>query len=158
MGAIASQITSLAIVYSLVYSDAEHRKHQSSASLAFVRGIHRGPVNSPHKWSVTRKMFHLMTPSWKSLIDMAWLPAAKKLRIIPASGLHQVWLTQAGLGDWIPSWVCQWFAITPRQIYIFGQLQLATINPIFEALAYSEPYDIFIFVSNFTVGSIDKSL
>ena len=33
------------------------RKHQSSASLAFVWGIHRGPVNSPHKWPVTRKMF-----------------------------------------------------------------------------------------------------
>ena len=32
------------------------RKHQSSASLAFVRGIHRGPVNSPHKWPVMRKM------------------------------------------------------------------------------------------------------
>ena len=57
MGAIASQITSLAIVYSTVYSDADQRKHQSSASLAFVRGIHRGPVNSPHKWPVTRKMF-----------------------------------------------------------------------------------------------------
>ena len=57
MGAIASQITSLTIVYSIVYSDADQRKHQSSASLAFVRGIHRGPVNSPHKWSVTRKMF-----------------------------------------------------------------------------------------------------
>ena len=57
MGAIASQITSLTIVYSTVYSDADQRKHQSSASLAFVRGIHRGPVNSPHKWPVTRKMF-----------------------------------------------------------------------------------------------------
>ena len=57
MGAIASQITSLTIVYSIVYSDANQRKHQSSASLAFVRGIHRGPVNSPHKWPVTRKMF-----------------------------------------------------------------------------------------------------
>ena len=57
MGAIASQITSLTIVYSIVYSDADQRKHQSSASLAFVRGIHRGPVNSPHKWPVTRKMF-----------------------------------------------------------------------------------------------------
>ena len=41
MGAIASQITSLTIVYSTVYSDADQRKHQSSASLAFVRGIHR---------------------------------------------------------------------------------------------------------------------
>ena len=57
MGAIASQIISLTIVYSTVHSDADQRKHQSSASLAFVRGIHRGPVNSPHKWPVTRKMF-----------------------------------------------------------------------------------------------------
>ena len=57
MGAIASQITSLTIVYSTVYSGTDKRKHQSSASLAFVRGIHRWPVNSPHKWPVTRKMF-----------------------------------------------------------------------------------------------------
>ena len=57
MGAIASQFTSLTIVYSTVYSDADQRKHQSSASLAFVRGIHRWPVNSPHKWPGTRKMF-----------------------------------------------------------------------------------------------------
>ena len=41
MGAIASQITSLTIVYSIVYSDADQRKRQSSASVAFVRGIHR---------------------------------------------------------------------------------------------------------------------
>ena len=57
MGTIASQITSLAIVYSIVYSEADQRKHQSSASLAFVWGFHRGPVNSPHKWPVTRKIF-----------------------------------------------------------------------------------------------------
>ena len=57
MSAIASQTTSLTIVYSIVYSDADQRKHQSSASLAFVWGIHRRPVNSPHKWPVTRKMF-----------------------------------------------------------------------------------------------------
>ena len=57
MTAIASQITSLTIVYSSVYSGADQSKHQSSASLVFVRGIHRGPVNSPHKWPVTRKMF-----------------------------------------------------------------------------------------------------
>ena len=57
MGMVASQITSLTIAYSIVYSDAGQRKHQSSASLAFVRGIHRGPVNSPYKWPVARKMF-----------------------------------------------------------------------------------------------------
>ena len=57
MGAIASQITSLTIIYSTVYSGADQSKHQSSASLAFVWGIYRGPVNSPHKWPVTPKMF-----------------------------------------------------------------------------------------------------
>ena len=54
---MASPITSLTIVYSTFYSGVDRRKHQSSASLAFVRGIHRWPVNSPHKWPVTRKMF-----------------------------------------------------------------------------------------------------
>ena len=57
MGRVASQITSLTIVYLTVYSGADQIKNQSSASLAFVRGIHRGPVNSPHKWPVMRKMF-----------------------------------------------------------------------------------------------------
>ena len=57
MGLIASQITSLTIIYSSVYSGADQRKHQSSASLAFVRRIHRRPVTSPHKGPVTRKMF-----------------------------------------------------------------------------------------------------
>ena len=65
MGTMASQITSLTIVYSTVCSGAEQRKHQSSASLAFVRGIHRGPVNSTQKWPVMRKIFHLMTSSWQ---------------------------------------------------------------------------------------------
>ena len=57
MSTMASQITSLTIVYSTVYSGTDERKHQSSASLAFVRGIHRWPVNSPHKGPATRKMF-----------------------------------------------------------------------------------------------------
>ena len=57
MGAMASQITSLTIVYWSVHSGADQRKYQSSASLAFVWGIHRWPMNSPHKRPVTRKMF-----------------------------------------------------------------------------------------------------
>ena len=57
MSTMASQIISLTIIYSTVYSGADQRKHQNSASLAFVRGIHREPVNSPHKGPVTRKMF-----------------------------------------------------------------------------------------------------
>ena len=70
MGTIASQITSITIVYSTVYSDADQKKYQSSTSLAFVRGIHRGPVNSPHKWPVTRKMFPFddVIMSWESEI------------------------------------------------------------------------------------------
>ena len=57
MGEMASQITSLTIVYSTIYSKRRSKKHQSSASLAFVRGIHQWPVNSLHKGPVTRKMF-----------------------------------------------------------------------------------------------------
>ena len=57
MSAMASQITTLMIVYSTVYWGTDQRKHQSSASTAFVRGIHRWPVNSPHKGPVTRETF-----------------------------------------------------------------------------------------------------
>ena len=74
MGVIASQITSLTIVYSIVHSDTDQRKHQSSMSLAFVLGIHRWPVNSPYKWPVTRKMFPFddvimdtIPPTWRTL-------------------------------------------------------------------------------------------
>ena len=71
MDSIASQITSLTTVYSGVYSDEDQRKHQSSAPLAFVRGIHRGPVNSPHKCPVTQKLFPfddviMCSPLWKT--------------------------------------------------------------------------------------------
>ena len=57
MGVIAFQIISLTIVYTHVCSGTDQIKHQSSASLVFVRGIHWGPKNSPHKRHVTRKMF-----------------------------------------------------------------------------------------------------
>ena len=56
MRPMASQITSLTVVYTTLYSEEDKRKHQSSASLAFVWGIHRWPVNSPHKWSVRWRM------------------------------------------------------------------------------------------------------
>ena len=57
MGAMVSHITGASVVYSIVYSGSDQRKHQSSASLAFVWGIHLWPVNSPHKGPATRKMF-----------------------------------------------------------------------------------------------------
>ena len=66
---MASRITCLTIVYSTLYLDADQRKHQSSASLAFVRGIHWGPVNSLHKWPVRRKMF----PFDDVIMKQTWL-------------------------------------------------------------------------------------
>ena len=53
-------IISFTIIYSTVYSGVDQRKHQSSATLAFVRGIHRWQMNSPHKSPVTQKMFPIL--------------------------------------------------------------------------------------------------
>ena len=76
MSEIASQITSLTIVYSTVHSGADQSKHQSSASLAFVWEIHRWPVNFPHKWPVTRKIFPfddvIMAYRNMSLVLLQW--------------------------------------------------------------------------------------
>ena len=58
MDIMASQIFSNSILYSTVCSGTHQRKHQSSALLAFVRGTHGWPVDSPHKGPVTRKYFH----------------------------------------------------------------------------------------------------
>ena len=57
MGTIASQITSLTIVYSTVYSDADKKNPSKLRVTGLCAGIQRGPVNSPHKWPVTRKIF-----------------------------------------------------------------------------------------------------
>ena len=76
MSTMTSQITSLTIVYSTVYWGADQRKHQSSASLAFVQGIHRSTVNSLHKWPITCKMF---ADEWRRIshgcfrgFDVSW--------------------------------------------------------------------------------------
>ena len=73
MGAIASQITSLAIVYSAFYSGADQRKHQSSASLAFVWGNHRDRWIPRTKGQLRGKCFHLMTSSWPCYVPYRWL-------------------------------------------------------------------------------------
>ena len=70
MTTLASQITSLTVVYSIAYSGVDQRKHQSSASLAFVRGIHRDRWIPRTKGQQRGKCFHLMTSSWiKMVID-----------------------------------------------------------------------------------------
>ena len=72
MSGMASQVTSLTTVCSTVYTGTDQRKHKSSAPLAFVRGIHRYPVNSPHKGPVTRKMF----PFDDVIISLNWCNGA----------------------------------------------------------------------------------
>ena len=67
MTTMASQNTSPAVVYSTVYLDAYQRKHQSSASLAFVWGIHRSRWIPCTKGQLRGKCFHLMTSSWNRL-------------------------------------------------------------------------------------------
>ena len=57
MSVITSEITGISIVYSTVCWGADQTEHQSSTSLVFVNGIHRWPVDSPHKEQVTGKMF-----------------------------------------------------------------------------------------------------
>ena len=57
MRAMASQIACVSIVCSTICSGTDQRKHQSSASLAIVRGIHRWPVDSQHKGPVPRRLF-----------------------------------------------------------------------------------------------------
>ena len=69
---IACQITSRTIVYSTVYWGADQRKHQSCASLDFVRGIRRWPVNSPHKKPVTQvDITHILVdyPHWIPTVE-----------------------------------------------------------------------------------------
>ena len=64
MTTMASQVTSLTVVYSTVYPDADQIKHQSSASLAFVWGIHRNRRIPRTKGQLRGKCFHLMASSW----------------------------------------------------------------------------------------------
>ena len=70
MGTVASQITSLTIVYTTVYSDPDQSKHQSSASLAFVWGIHRDRWIPRTKVQLRGKCFHLMTSSCSLVMAM----------------------------------------------------------------------------------------
>ena len=91
MSAIASRFTSLTTVYLIVYSRADQRKHQSSASLAFVRGIHRRPVNSPHKGPVTRKMVPFDDVIMRLAVPPHWDGLNSISRWISNFIHHKVW-------------------------------------------------------------------
>ena len=136
MTTIASQITSLAVVYSTVYSDADQRKHQSSASLAFVWGIHRDRW-IPRKGQLRGKCFHLMTSScvieklwwkvfWNSILSVfSWIYVQLKIQ-------------------WIE--ICSWHPLLPliyrnpvkllQRTWRCGQL-LTILNPIHRMISVS---------------------
>ena len=131
MTTMTSQITRLTVVYSIVYSDADQRKHQSSASLAFVRGIHRWPVNSPHKGPVPRKFF----PFDDVIMKTSW--HGKTFRI---TGL--LWGESS---DGFPSTTGQWYkdislllACTPCGAYFSCCFYLKTNSPMVGEL---KPHD-----------------
>ena len=86
MSMMASQISSLTIVYSAVYSGADQSKHQSPASLAFVWVIHQWPMNSSHKWPVSQKMLPLDDYIMRSNPHMAWMTPGNGM------GLRVTWL------------------------------------------------------------------
>ena len=111
MYTISSQITSLAIVYSTFYSDADQRKHQSSTSLAFVRGIGRWQVNSPHKGPVTRKLLPfddvIMITMINNSDDTSGVLTLFTLACVVASRgvIHASSIVETGVGGtWI--WQC----------------------------------------------------
>ena len=89
MTTMASQITSLTVVYSTVYSVADQRKHQSSASLAFVWGIHRDRWIPRTKGQLRGKCFHLMTSSW--YLMKGWLkPGNPATHCVPHISLKKI--------------------------------------------------------------------
>ena len=116
MGAMASQNTSLTIVYSTIYSGTDQRKQQSSASLAFVRGIHRWPVNSPDKLPVTRKMF--------PFDDVIMLCFTKELIMMTSSNGNIFRVTGHLCGEFTgPRWIPTQRPVT-RRFDVFFDLRL----------------------------------
>ena len=93
-------------------SDADQRKHQSPASLAFVREIHRGPVNFPHKWPVTRKMFPfddvIMRKAIQILIVSNQIVTNRRIAIKPQRNLD--FSSSKVCNYTVHTKICPWFA------------------------------------------------
>ena len=94
---MASHITGLTVVYSNVYSGPDQRKHQSSASLAFVWGIHRDRWIPRTKGQLRGKCFHLMTSSCD--VAVCKLPSQTKLVFMPTNTLPVIIENTARFAD-----------------------------------------------------------
>ena len=118
MSTVASQITGVSMICPTVSSGADQRKHQSSASLSFVVGIHRWPLNSPHKGPVTQKTFpfddvimtnHVACPSpWHTIHGFIkqlenWFKELAKLNETPRHiGINgKIWVDKKIFLDWL---------------------------------------------------------
>ena len=119
MSAMASQITGVPIVYSTVCLGADPRKHQSSASLAFVRVIHRWPVNSPHKGPVTRASNAENASIW-------WRHHKPSTSCRQKSGVlcQKKQVSRAGISKYIPRimwrviiYFCPWYHTISKQFF-----------------------------------------
>ena len=105
MTMVASQITSLTVVYSTVYSDADQRKHQSSVSLAFVRGIHRYRWIPRTKGQLRGKCFHLMTSSWTKTCRKYYAEKASMLWMLWQRDCFFITLRQRQNGCHFPDYI-----------------------------------------------------
>ena len=114
MTTIASQITSLTVVYSTVYSDADQSKHQSSASLAFVWRSHRDRWIPHTKGQLRGKWFHLMTSSWND---------------------HTVSVCFSG--NYSHLWICESYLSTPPAFKFLTDIMIVAWLPSHNL---SEPY------------------
>ena len=107
MTTMASQITSLTVVNSTVYSDADQRKHQTPASLAFVWGSHRDRWIPRTKGQLRGKCFHLMTSSWITIFHNQCMDFNELSMIIaypyPMASLVELWNLHSIIRILIPS-------------------------------------------------------
>ena len=107
---MASQITGVSIVCLIVCSGLDERKHQSPVSLVFMKGIHRSPVDSPHKVQVARKNFRLITSPWKDVSSMSTYLLSPHI-------LHKFDSSQSSDGKPMFTWFGDIAAINPTPRY-----------------------------------------
>ena len=144
----------VSIVYSIVCSGADQRKHQNPASLAFLRGIHLWSVNTPHKWPVTRKMFPFDNVIMKAVSIFYGIHCRSNLRW--AIYLSNVDLNLHFGPFWIvhEMWCMRW---SWWKGHIFGLLALCAGNQEFAAQRSSNGrfkwnFRLAIFKLNLVIG------
>ena len=106
-----SQITSISTACSTICSATDQRKHQRSTSLAFARGIHWWPVDSPHKGPVTWKIF-----SFDDII----------MKVLFGIGYNFKLVDSCDLSLHIP----QWLVSVWKHQFVFNAWALIKITPI----------------------------